>query len=86
MSDYFIVPVPIFELIQALMLVIVTCNMKKVQSKSVEKKGQLRFPHYKSMGIFSDAQGHLTPLSVVRSGRNSNASGFLCMFSLPARK
>ena len=26
------------------------------------------FPHYKSMGIFSDAQGQLTPQSLVESG------------------
>ena len=36
------------------------------------------------MGIFLDAQGQLSPLSVVRSGRNSNSSEILCMSSLPA--
>ena len=40
--------------------------------------------HYKSMGNFLDAQGQLTPQSVVRSGRNSNSSEILCMCSLPA--
>ena len=29
--------------------------------------------HYKSMGIFQDAQGQLNPQSVIRSGRNSNS-------------
>ena len=32
------------------------------------------FSHYKSMGIFPDAQGQLTPQSLVRSGRISNSS------------
>ena len=30
------------------------------------------FSHYKSMGIFPDAQGQLTPQSLVRSGPSSN--------------
>ena len=37
------------------------------------------FSHYKSMGIFSDAQGQLTPQSLVRSGRISNSSEMLWM-------
>ena len=36
------------------------------------------------MGIFSDAQGQLTPLSLVRSVRISNSSEMLWMSSLPA--
>ena len=36
------------------------------------------------MGIFPDAQGQLTPQSLVRSGRISNLSEMLWMFSLPA--
>ena len=35
------------------------------------------------MGIFLDAQGQLTPQSLVRSGRISNSSEMLCMFLLP---
>ena len=42
------------------------------------------FSNYKSMGIFPDAQGQLTPQSLVRSGRISNSSEILWMFSLPA--
>ena len=42
------------------------------------------FSHYKSMEKFLDAHGQLTPLSVVRSDRNSNLSEILCMSSLPA--
>ena len=36
------------------------------------------------MGIFPDAQGQLTPQSLVRSGRISNSSEMLWMSSLPA--
>ena len=42
------------------------------------------FSHYKSMGIFPDAQGQLTPQSLIRSGRISNSSEMLWMSSLPA--
>ena len=42
------------------------------------------FFHYKSMGIFPIAQGQLTLQSLVRSGRISNSSEILWMFSLPA--
>ena len=42
------------------------------------------FSHYKSMGIFPDALGQLTPQSLVRSSRILNSSEMLCMFSLPA--
>ena len=34
------------------------------------------------MGIFSDAQGHLTPQTLVESGRNWNLSGKLWLSSL----
>ena len=39
---------------------------------SREKKETL-FSHYKPMGIFSCAQGQLTPQSVVGSDRKSNS-------------
>ena len=42
------------------------------------------FSHYKSMEIFPDAQGQLTPQSLVRSGRISNSSEMLWMSLLPA--
>ena len=38
----------------------------------------------KSMGIFSDVQGQLTPQSVVQSGPNSNLSELSYMSLLPA--
>ena len=36
------------------------------------------------MGVFSDAQGQLTNLSIVQSGQNSNTFKKLCISSLPA--
>ena len=32
------------------------------------------FSHYKSMGIFPDAQGQLTPQAEVETSRNSNSN------------
>ena len=42
------------------------------------------FSNYKSMGIFPNAQGQLTPQSLVESGPNSNLSEILWLYSLPA--
>ena len=50
---------PKFELIQALMYVLVTCKYEKDQIKKSREMWRHRFHHYKSMGIFSDAQGQL---------------------------
>ena len=57
--------------------------MKKIQLKMKALECSQDFSHYKSMGIFSDAQGQVTPQSLVRSGRISNSSEMLCMSSLP---
>ena len=57
-----------------------------IQSKMNELTWRQHFSHYKSMGIFLDAQGQLTPSSVVRSGHNSYSFKILCMPSLPALK
>ena len=59
-------------------------SMKRIRSRTAEKKWRHRFSHYKPMGIFSDAQGQLTLQSVVQSGRNWNSSELSCMSSLPA--
>ena len=59
-------------------------RMRMIDSKMKELECSHDFSHYKSMGIFPDAQGQLTPQSLVRSGRISSASEMLCMFSLPA--
>ena len=47
-------------------------RMKMIESKMKELESSQDFSHYKSMGIFPDAQGQLTPQSLVESGRNSN--------------
>ena len=57
---------------------------RMIKSKMKELECSQDFSHYKSMGIFPDAQGQLTPQSLVRSGRISNSSEMLWMFLLPA--
>ena len=59
-------------------------RMRMIQSKMKELECSQDFSHYKSMGIFPEAQGQLTPQSLVRSGRISNSSEMLWMFLLPA--
>ena len=49
-------------------------RMRMIESKMKELECSQDFSHYKSMGIFPDAQGQLTPQSSVRSGRISNSS------------
>ena len=59
-------------------------RMRMIDSKMKELECSQDFSHYKSMVIFPDAQGQLTPQSLVQSGRISNSSEMLLMFSLPA--
>ena len=59
-------------------------RMRMIKSKMKALECSQDFSHYKSMGIFPDAQGQLTPQSLVRSGRISNSSEMLWMFLLPA--
>ena len=59
-------------------------SMRMIDSKMKELECSQDFSHYKSMGIFSEAQGQLTQQSLVRSSRISNSSEMLWMFSLPA--
>ena len=59
------------------MYVIITCKYEK---DLIKKKWQHGFPHHKSMGIFSDAQGQLTLQSVVGSGRISNSFEHTCKY------
>ena len=74
-----------FELIQALMVVLVTCKNEEDPIKMKALECEQDFPDYKSMGIVSNAQGQLTPQSGVQSGRNLNLSKMLRVSSLPAR-
>ena len=59
-------------------------RMMLIKSKMKELECSQDFSHYKSMGIFPDIQGQLTPQSLVRSGQISNSDEMLWMFSLPA--
>ena len=47
-------------------------RMRMIDSKMKELECSQDFSYYKSMGIFPEAQGQLTPQSLVRSGRISN--------------
>ena len=49
-------------------------RMRMIELKIKELECSQDFFHYKSMGIFPDAQGQLTPQYLVRSGRISNSS------------
>ena len=49
-------------------------RMRMIDSKVKELECLQDFSHNKSMEIFPDAQGQLTPQSLVRSGRISNLS------------
>ena len=59
-------------------------KMRMIKSKMKELERSQDFSHYKSMGIFPDAQGQLTPQSLVESGPNSNSSELLWLSSSPA--
>ena len=52
-------------------------RMRMINSKMKELECSQDFFNYKSMAIFQDAQGQLTPQSFVRSGRISNSSEML---------
>ena len=52
---------PKFEIIQAFMHVPLSARMRMIESKIKELKCSQDFSYYKSMGIFPDAQGQLTP-------------------------
>ena len=58
--------------------------MKLINTKMKELEWSQDFSHYKSMGIFQDAQGKLTPQSLVESGPNSNLSEILWLSWLPS--
>ena len=49
-------------------------RMRMIDLKMKELECSQDFSHYKSLGIFPDAQGQLTPQSLVESGPNSNLS------------
>ena len=55
-------------------------RMRLIKSKIKELECSQDFSHHKSIGIFPDAQGQLTPQSLVRSGRISNSFEMLWIF------
>ena len=59
-------------------------RMRMIDSKMKELECSQYFSHYKSMGIFPEAQGQLALQSLFRSSRILNSSEMLWMFSLPA--
>ena len=65
------------------MVVLLTCKNEEDPIKNEGARVLTIFHPNKSMGIFSDAQGQLTPQSLVESGRNSNSSEILWLFSVP---
>ena len=71
-----------FEL---LWLVLLSARMKKIHPKMKVLEWSQHFSHYKSMGIFPDAQGQLTHKSLVKSCRISNPFEILWLSLLPAR-
>ena len=68
-----------------LWLVLLSARIKKIHPKMKVLEWSQHFSHYKSMGIFQDAQGQLTHKSLVLSCRISNQFEILWLSSLPAR-
>ena len=61
-----------FKLIQALIVVLLVCKNEKDPFKIESTRVDTTCPHYKTMGIFPNAQGHVTHKSLVGSCRISN--------------
>ena len=59
-------------------------RMRMIESKMKELECSQDFSHNKSMEIFPDTQGQLTPQSLVRSGQISNSFEISLMSLLPA--
>ena len=76
---------PISNSFQLLWLVLLSARTKNIHPKMKVLEWSQHFSHYKSMGIFLDAQGQLTHKSLVQSCRISNPLEILWLSSLPAR-
>ena len=68
-----------------LWLVLLSARMKKIHPKMKVLEWSQHFSHYKSIGIFPDAQGQLTHKSLVRLYQISNPFEILWLSLLPAR-
>ena len=66
-------------------LTLLPARMKKIHWKMKVLECSQRFSHYKSMGIFPNAQGQLTHKSFVGYCQISNPSEILWVSLLPAR-
>ena len=62
-----------------------SARIKKIHSKLKALEWSQHFSHYKSMGIFPNAQGHVTHKFLVGSCRISNPCEILCLSLLPAK-
>ena len=67
---------PNSNLSELLWLVLLSARMKKIHPKMKVQEWSQHFSHYKSMGIFPDAQGQLTHKSLVQSCQISNPSRY----------
>ena len=67
------------------MVGLVICKNEEDPSKNEGTSVVTHFSHYKSMGIFPDAQGQLTHKSLVGSCQISNPFKILWLSLLPAR-
>ena len=72
------------NLSKLLCMSLLPAKMRMLDSIMKELECSQDFSHYKSMGIFPDAQGQLTPQCLVRSGRITSSFEILWMFLLPA--
>ena len=80
-----VINLPKFKSIQAFIVNLVTCKTEKDTLKNEGTRVVTCFSHYKSMGIFPNAQMQLTHKPFVGYFQISNPSKILCFFSLPAR-
>ena len=62
-----------------------SASMKKIHLTLKAPERSQYFSYYKSMGIFSDAQGQVTHKSLVGSWQISNPTKIVCVSLLPAR-
>ena len=70
---------------ELLWLVLLSARIKKIYPKMKVLEWSQHFSHYKSMGIFPDAQGQLTHKSLVQSCQISNPFQILWLSLLPAK-
>ena len=70
---------------ELLWLILLSARIKKIHLKIKVLEWSQHFSHYRSMGIFPDAQGQLTHKSLVGSCQISNPFEILWLSLLPAR-